>query len=103
MNFLEFLGISFSYLVATYVAVIWAPKTLYLNDFDGDWVIPGLGLGLALKQQDFVLDMYVVLLNIRFGILVSLFSFFLLVHFIGVFQGRAVGPVALEGAPCSCG
>ena len=56
-----------------------------------------------LKQQDFVIDLYVVLLNIRFGILVSLFALFCLVHFVGVFQGRAVGPVALEGTQCSCG
>ena len=71
-TFLNFLPSLFSYLVNTCGCDL---GTLYLNDLV--WVVSWLGLGL-LEQQDLVIDLYVVVLNIHFRILVGLFLFFCL-------------------------
>ena len=54
------------------------------------WVIPWLGLGLVLEQQDHVIDLYIVGLNICFGIFVGLlpsFGLCILLMYLGVCTG----------------
>ena len=68
-TFLNFLASLFSYLVTTCGGDL---STLYLYDLVWYWVVFWLSLGLMLEQQDLVIDLYVVVLNIHFRILVGL-------------------------------